>query len=270
MRNIIVIFILLFLFMISISCSGEQDILTPEYEVALPTTHEEFIFEEPTIENEECSFDVVSLPVPNLPTKRITGENYIYGPRCLDDNPEGSEPVDQECDMDYSNLRGWTIICKERAADHCEQEKNENELIEHCVLVPDTTPLLIGSGYTNFYDNLFRRSTFYINAIGERKHNPQKRSFVMTITEWSREFQSGKLWGIYNPASEEYVDKRAWLEECNITNTNFPVVTGKWTETEDEICIQIDGFPGISCENIPDNVFRENDDKWCQLFDEAY
>ena len=124
-----------------------------------------------------------------------------------------------------------------------------------------------------------KRSIYYINTRGEVEvYIYGRRSFIMVQThiEYSgyQEVNAvgGKLYGNYNPNSQEYGDRKRLWDECGV-GTDPQIgsekedgreigINGKWRAEGGEVCVILDTLPGADEKCVSEN-------KLCELFDEG-
>ena len=218
------------------------------------------------------------------------------GPECRDDDDEGSR-IKVACVV-YTNLAGTFVSCVDGHPDYVNDpvlneidvpqlcEDKAEEVDGECVLTyydsNNPRPLPIeDSGRTNFYYNLFKRSIYYINTRGEERiYIHGRRSFIMVKTHREGSLRdtyagavAGKLYGNYNPNSQEYDDRKRLWDECGV-GTDPQIgsekedgreigINGEWQATKRngyiEVCIRLDTLPGaVKCfVDNPDGAFVE-------------
>ena len=228
--------------------------------------------------------------------KITTAASPVRGPQCRDGDNEGSL-IKVAC-VDETNLGGYFVYCVDGHPDYvndpvlseidvpqlCKDIAEEQD--GTCVLTyydpnnPRPLPI-IQTGYTNFYDNLFKRSIYYINTRGEVKaYIYGRRSFIMVQThiEYSGYQEvnavAGRLYGNYNPDSEEYKDRKRLWDACGV-GTDPQIgsekedgreigINGKWRAEDGRVCVILDTLPGA---DLDENCVSK--DKLCELFDEG-
>ena len=209
--------------------------------------------------------------------KITTADSPVRGPECRDDDNEGSL-TEAEC-VSETNLGGTFLYCKEGNEGYCHERARTDDKIDYCVIIPRDTSLIISTGFTNFYSNLFKKNSFYLNTKGELRSYGNKRSFLMVQThiEYSGYQEvnavAGKLYGKYNPDSEEYKDRKRLWDECGV-GTDPQIgsekedawgefgINGEWREENGEVCVILDTLPGADVKCVSEN-------KLCELFDEG-
>ena len=239
--------------------------------------------------------------------ERITASQPSKGgPECLDDDNEGSI-IEVPCVETHDFQHGNYHICISQA--HCNGLVKYNDGIDYedCKVQPGP-PFIVASGRTNFYDNLFKRSTFYLDNRGRERHTNNAKSFIMAPTHIGGSLRrpsgnvAGKLYGRYNPGSQEYEDRKALWEACGI-GTDPQIgsekedgrtdngINGEWQETRTvsgrEICLRLDTLPGaVKClvtgfedkvvlhthdgeEELDVEIREKGHHKLCALFDEG-
>ena len=214
--------------------------------------------------------------------KITTAASNVRGPQCRDDDDEGSL-IDENCVVNAITLGPTILYCKEGYDDdYCYERARTDEAIDECRIIPQDTSLIVKTGFTNFYSNLFKKSWFYINTRGgERAYIHGKRSFIMVQThiEYSGYQEvnavAGKLYGKYNPDSEEYKDRKKLWEVCGV-GTDPQIgsekeddwrengINGEWREEDGRVCVILDTLPGA---DLDENCVSVN--KLCELFDEG-
>ena len=232
----------------------------------------------------------------NYMEKITTASSPVGGPECRDDDNEGSL-IKVPCVV-YTNLAGTFVSCIDGHPDYdggiavpvlcdaiAEEQGGECRLTYYDSNNPK--PLhIVDSGRTNFYSNLFRKTEFYLNTRGEeRVYIHGKRSFIMVQThiEYSgyQEVNAvgGKLYGKYNPDSEEYKDRKRLWEECGV-GTDPQIgsekedgwwdfgINGEWRREGGKVCVILDTLPGAK-PNCVTGINDFSDDKLCNLFDEG-
>ena len=210
----------------------------------------------------------------DVETYKITSESgAMGGPECRDGDPERSV-VDIDCAI--PNFLGPTIKYCEGdnmdVVDRCFWEE-ENGIIDECVIID--YEIGVTEGYTNFYDDVFRQSISYIDTRGNERVNYQTRSFIMvrtrnggSLASPSGDVGAGKLYGKYNPDSEEYEGRKALWDACGV-GTDPEIgsakgdkrngINGDWQTRKIngyvEVCIRLDTLPGaVKCfVDEPDN-----------------
>ena len=281
-----------------------EPIPEPVVETVYVPTLESWGIEDGELEivNGNCNLPIFKkAPFPRAPVmeeiRAETGAVSGGGPECLDDDNEGSR-IKVAC-VSETNLGGFFVYCLAGHPDYvndpvlseidvpqlCEDKAEEGD--GECVLTyydpNNPRPLsIVDSGRTNFYDNLFKRSFHYVNTRGEeRVYTHGRRSFIMVKTHIGGSLRSpsgdavaGKLYGNYNPDSEEYDDRKRLWDECEI-GTNPQIgsgreddrrengINGEWQATKRngyiEVCIRLDTLPGaVKCfVDNPDGAFVE-------------
>ena len=283
--------LILFVIIGTAACSGDDTgvevMFDPEIEVTPEPEPVEEVIPEPVVETvdvptleswgiEDGSLEIVNgncnlpifkrAPFPhNVVMKKIRSEQGAVGgggPECRDDDNEGSL-IELNCVVDRT-FNGTFYYCKEGNEDHCyEREETDNE-IDQCRIIPSDSNLTVKSGFSNFYDDLFKKSTFYIDTRGKEKHHFGKRSFIMAKTHISSSGNAiaGKLYGEYNPDSREYKDRKELWDVCGV-GTKPPDIRGEWQAVKRndyiEVCIRLDTLPGsVKCfVDNPDGPFVE-------------
>ena len=223
--------------------------------------------------------------------KITTATSTVWGPECRDDDNEGSL-IKVAC-VSETNFGGFFVYCLDGHPDYvgetpvpelCDAIAEEQD--GECVLTyyDSNNPQslhIVDSGRTNFYDNLFKRSIYYINTRGEVEvYIYGRRSFIMVRThiEYSGYQEvsavAGRLYGNYNPNSAEYKDRKRLWNECGV-GTDPQIgseredereigINGKWREEDGVVCVILDTLPGADLE---ENCVSKN--KICELFDEG-
>ncbi len=228
------------------------------------------------IVNGNCNLPIFrKIAFPNDFTRERIGASQPSrgGPECLDDDNEGSI-IEVPCVPNRDFIHGYHYICISH--EQCDFVVENNDGIDYCKVQPG--PLFtVASGRTNFYDNLFKRSTFYLDNRGRERHTNNAKSFIMAPTHIGGSLRrpsgnvAGKLYGRYNPGSQEYEDRKALWEACGI-GTDPQIgsekedgrtdngINGEWQETRTvtrdrghketriEICLRLDTLPGaVKC-----------------------
>ncbi len=170
-------------------------------------------------------FKKAGFPNTNVSMEEIQSEHVPVlggGPYCLDDDLEGSR-VDVFCVHDHNINQGRIYVCRPDYEAHCRETAERYDYIDACVIQEapgddPNEPWNVSSGHTNFHDNVFRRSGWYLNDRGRVKLNRNTRSFMMVKTHINAggdvRVAKGKLYGAYNPCSREYKDRKALYEAC--------------------------------------------------------
>ena len=179
------------------------------------------------IVNGNCNlpiFKKTRFPNSNVRMERVSNWMPVIGggPYCLDDDLEGSR-VDVYCVHDHNINQGRIYVCRPDYEAHCREIAERYDYIDACVIQgasgdDPNEPWNVASGFTNFHDNVFRRSGWYLNDRGRVKLNRNTRSFMMVKTHINAggdvRVAKGKLYGAYNPCSQEYKDRKALYEAC--------------------------------------------------------
>ena len=225
------------------------------------------------IVNGNCNLPIFKkAPFPRAPAmEEIRAESGAVlggGPECRDNDPEGSF-IDVNCVRDHDIKNGNFYVCINQ--EDCDFVVENNDRIDYCKVQPGD-PFNVPSGKTNIYDDLFKRSGFYLNTRGEEQIFYGRRSFIMVKTHRggslrnpSGDAGAGKLYGKYNPDSGEYKDRKRLWDECGIgtdpqigsekeSDWKENGINGEWQarKRDDgfglEICIRLDTLPGaVKC-----------------------
>ena len=275
-----------------------EPIPEPVVETVYVPTLESWGIEDGRVEiiNGNCNLPIFKkAPFPRAPVmeeiRAETGAVSGGGPECLDDDNEGSL-IETLCAINPT-FSGTFVSCISDHPDYtdvdvyqlCEDIAEEQNGICSSVTPyhPINRPLfVVKSGFGNFYDNLFKRSFHYVNTRGEeRVYTHGRRSFIMVQTHIGGSLRSpsgdamaGKLYGKYNPDSEEYEDRKRLWDECGVgTDPRIGTekeddwrengINGEWQATKRngyiEVCIRLDTLPGaVKCfVDDPDGAFVE-------------
>ena len=290
------------------ACSGDDTgievILEPEMEVIPEPEPMEEVIPEPELEPVVETIDVPTLESwgiedglleivdgnCNLPilrkvafphdvktdTYKITSESgALGGPVCRDSDPEESVVDLNEGCITIPSLGYILVQC--HTEDECKWEEENRPNIDECQV--SDHDFGEGTGYTNFYDDVFRRSTFYINTRGYERNYLPPLSFIMvqtrnggSLSRPSGDAGAGKLYGKYNPDSGEYKDRKALWDACGV-GTDPEIgsakgdkrngINGEWQAIKrngyTEVCVRLDTLPGaIKCfVDDPDGPYIE-------------
>ena len=230
------------------------------------------------IVNGNCNLPIfrkVAFPhdVETYKIKSESGSIMGGGPECRDSDPEASR-VDLDCYR--PNFLGPDVkVCEGydmEIVDRCYWEE-DNGVIDECRIVYED--IGVTAGYTNFYDDVFRQSISYIDTRGNERVNYQTRSFIMvrtrnggSLASPSGDVGAGKLYGKYNPDSEEYMDRKSLWEACGVgtdpekgsaKGDKRNGINGDWQTRKingyTTVCIRLDTLPGaVKCfVDEPDN-----------------
>ena len=256
----------------------EEVIPEPVVETVYVPTLESWGIEDGQVEiiNGNCNLPIFKkAPFPHdAETYKIKSESgAMGGPECRDSDPEGSI-VDLDCVR--PNFLGPDVkVCEGydmEIVDRCYWEE-DNGVIDECRIV--YYDLGVTSGYTNFYDDVFRQSISYIDTRGNERDYPKTRSFIMvqthnggSLASPSGDYSEGRLYGKYNPDSGEYKDRKALWDACEVgtdpekgsgKGDNRNGIKGDWQAIKrngyTEVCIRLDTLPGaVKCfVDDPDN-----------------